>query len=931
MQVFLSLIDCCITMVCSVFTILLVDASLADRNLYKSYIHSDSAISYRLLEANSFEAGLQLCRVEAIDAVLGSAEMPNVIEFLAAVKTECIHHPPAVILVASDGNAKFAVQAMKAGADDYLVKQQVTPELLQLTLQEAIANAQNCWQQRYYEERWQLALQANQDGVWDHDLLTNQAVVSDLFLEILGCESEALQDFSQFLEYVHPDDRETMHYHWQQYLQRKTDRYRCEYRVRYRDGSYKWVLVRGQAVWDRDGNPIRAVGSLTDITQIKQTEKARIHSEQRLRESEARLQIGVQVAGVALAKFDYASNTVHLTPEAAILYGLSGDELIVSRSWIHNTFHPDERDLLETMIQQVLDPAGLGWFARNHRVVWPNGEVRWLSVRKQVFFDRTQNPPKPDYAILAAVDITAQKGSELTLQSQLAQIEAIYASAPVGLCFLDRDWRFVQLNERLAEINGLSVAEHLGKTIYELLPDLATVQAPIFEQVIETGVPVLDVEVQGFTPAQPGVERHWLVNYYPLIAADDHILGINIVVQEITDRKRAELERNRLFAEAEAARAEAEDANRSKDEFVAIVAHELRSPLNSIAGWAKLLQTHQLDESAQAKALNTIYCNTQVQVQIVEDLLDISRMTRGNLHLAFVPVNLNATIEAAVDLVLPQAQAKHIQLIMQLIPAQVLGDSNRLQQIVVNLLINAIKFTPEQGRVEIRLQSDATQLQLSVRDTGKGIAPELLPHIFDRFKQGQQNITSRDGLGLGLAIVKHLVELHQGSIAVESAGIGQGATFKVQLPLLGQASSVKASESKTVAKSSLTGCRILVVDDEPDMLTLTEFILQKAGAQVETATTLREAVTKLSIFKPNLLISDISMSEGGGYELLQQIKQYPEGQIPAIALTAYTSTTHAEQSLKAGFQQHLTKPVEPDFLIAAIVKLMEQQSGGCLI
>ncbi|NJK58005.1 MAG: PAS domain-containing protein [Pleurocapsa sp. SU_5_0] len=219
-------------------------------------------------------------------------------------------------------------------------------------------------------------------------------------------------------------------------------------------------------------------------------------------------------------------------------------------------------------------------------------------------------------------DITERKQTETIVQQQLAQIEAIYATAPVGLCFLDRERRYIQMNERLAEINGLPVSEHLGRTVREILPELADIQEPIFEQVFQTGQPILDVEVQGTTPAQPGVERYWLANYYPLTGVNEQPLGINITVLEITDRKQAEQERDRILAEAQSAREAAEQANRDKDEFVAVVAHELRSPINSVAGWMQLLRTRQFDQATINRAYDAIERGTQTQVQLIEDLLD---------------------------------------------------------------------------------------------------------------------------------------------------------------------------------------------------------------------------------------------------------------------------------------------------------------------
>jgi PAS domain S-box-containing protein len=562
---------------------------------------------------------------------------------------------------------------------------------------------------------------------------------------------------------------------------------------------------------------------------------------------------------------------------------------------------------------------------------------RWVSISGFPVSDRIGEITG---GVITCRDVTERKQSEATMQRQLAQIEAIYATAPIGLCFLDRERRFVQLNERLAEINGLSVAAHLGRTLREILPELAQVQEPIFEQVMQTGEPVLDVEVQGITPAQPGVERYWSVSYYPLIAAgttttdtitaDKQVLGINIMVQEITERKRAELERSQLLAEAQAAREEAEAANRSKDGFVAMVAHELRSPLNSVMGWAKLLQTRRFDEAAVARALDTIVRNTEAQVQLVEDLLDMSRMVRGTLQIQMAPVNWASVIEAALEAVRPMAEAKQIQLAAQfvLVP-QVSGDFNRLQQIAVNLLTNAIKFTPSQGRVELYLESveaeveaqAEAQAQLRVCDTGKGIAADFLPLIFEQFQQGQRSTGAKDGLGLGLAIVKNLVNLHQGTIAAHSPGLGQGATFTVRLPML---DAIAQSNLPPVSngEASLAGVRILLVDDEPDMLELISFVLKESGAEVQCAASLAEALAHLIPFKPDILLSDISMPGGNGYELVQQMRSLPEGIIPAIAMTAYASATYEERSLQAGFDHHFTKPVEAEDLIAAILNLV---------
>lgn len=402
---------------------------------------------------------------------------------------------------------------------------------------------------------------------------------------------------------------------------------------------------------------------------------------------------------------------------------------------------------------------------------------------------------------------------------------------------------------------------------------------------------------------------------------------------DISERKQIESERSQLLAEAEA-------ANRSKDEFVALVAHELRSPLNAIMGWAKLLQTRQFDAVTTKKALETIVRNTQSQVQLVEDLLDISRMVRGTLHLTTTPVNLVNVIETTLETVRPTAEAKQIQLEAQIHNiAPVFGDFHRLQQLVLNLLTNSIKFTPEGGQVQVLLEQYHSQARIQVKDTGKGISPDFLPYIFERFRQDQQNTTAKQGLGLGLTIVKHIAEMHNGTVTVESQGEGQGATFTVMLPLLESkeveeprikentvSTSLLPHVSTTNSQSPLTKLRVLLVDDEPDMLSLTAFILNQYGAIAHTATNVTSALEELREFQPQILISDIAMPEQDGYVLLQQMRNiYPEGQIPAIALTAYASSSRQEQSLRAGFLIHLTKPVEPEALVKAILSTIERR------
>lgn len=394
------------------------------------------------------------------------------------------------------------------------------------------------------------------------------------------------------------------------------------------------------------------------------------------------------------------------------------------------------------------------------------------------------------------------------------------------------------------------------------------------------------------------------------------------------------IDRARLYESESQARAQAEAANRIKDEFLAVLSHELRTPLNPILGWTRLLRRGTLDSGKTAVALETIERNAELQVQLIEDLLDISRILQGKLSLESSPINLKSTVTAAIETVRLAAEAKNIQIQTQLEPnvGDVLGDATRLQQVVWNLLTNALKFTPTRGRVEVELKTLDSYAQIQVRDTGKGIKPEFIPYLFDTFRQADSSITRTfGGLGLGLAIVRHVVELHGGTVKAESLGEGQGSTFTVTLPLLARSNEVKSDHQDNLSlnahTSPLARLCILAVDDELDNLELVQFILEQAGATVISVSSATEALQQLNEYKPDVLIADIGMPQIDGYMLIRQVRQLSTqegGEIPAIALTAYAGETNQQQALAAGFQRHLPKPVKPETLVETIELLLHQ-------
>ncbi len=408
---------------------------------------------------------------------------------------------------------------------------------------------------------------------------------------------------------------------------------------------------------------------------------------------------------------------------------------------------------------------------------------------------------------------------------------------------------------------------------------------------------------------------------------------------DLIKQRQITAEREQLLTREQAARAEADRANRIKNEFLAVLSHELRSPLNPILGWSRLLQQGKLDAATTKMALTTIERNAQLQVQLIDDLLDISRILSGKLSLTTLPVDLSAVIAAAQETVRLAAEAKaiHMQTILSSTVGMVLGDAGRLQQVAWNLLSNAVKFTPNGGHVTITLTSDETYAQIQVSDTGKGIASEFLPYVFEHFRQ-EDGATTRKfgGLGLGLAIARQIVEMHGGTVWAESQGENQGATFTVQLPVLPQIASVSSKPSPTPGQTEtpLDDVQILLVDDDTDTREFQAFLLEQSGANVTAVASGSEALQLLDRWIPDVIISDVGMAEMDGYMLIEQIRSREAlrsnsrplkrgGTIPMIALTAYATEHDRQRALQAGFQLHLTKPLEPEQLVNAIVSLLK--------
>jgi signal transduction histidine kinase/CheY-like chemotaxis protein len=427
-----------------------------------------------------------------------------------------------------------------------------------------------------------------------------------------------------------------------------------------------------------------------------------------------------------------------------------------------------------------------------------------------------------------------------------------------------------------------------------------------------------------------------LGNAAPLLDAHQRVRGSVGAFVDITDRKRAETERELMLAREREARAAAEAANRSKDEFVSNLSHELRTPLNAILGWLRLLRSGKLTPARQEHAIETIERNATAQLSLVEDLLDLSGVVTGKLQLDIRPVDLAAVAEAAIETSRPAAQAKHIELNLraQIAARPCAGDPRRLEQVFSNLISNAVKFTPNGGSVDVSLEYTDDTARIAVRDTGHGISPQFLPYVFDRFRQEDTGSTRLySGMGLGLAIAKHIVELHEGSVSVESRGRGTGAKFVVTLPLVPAVAARARSaavqrraeaSSREPTEVSLQGISVLVVEDDPDGRALLVFILMQSGATVVGAGSVAEALEILRRQRPQVVVTDIGMAEADGFDLIRHLRRDPDAavrSIPAVAVTGYARSEDRTRTLAAGFQAHLSKPVNATELCVTIAAL----------
>jgi PAS domain S-box-containing protein len=538
--------------------------------------------------------------------------------------------------------------------------------------------------------------------------------------------------------------------------------------------------------------------------------------------------------------------------------------------------------------------------------------------------------------LLAIEDITESKQTQALRESHARYLALMKASAQI-VWTTDASGAVVEDSPSWRDFTGQTYQQWKGFGWLDVFHPED--RERVAEQWRRSVVERTPLEIEYRIRHTDGDWRWTVARVVPVLNSDGSVrewIGSNT---DITELKRADEEREDLLAREHQARHEAETANRVKDEFLATISHELRTPLNAIMGWTEILVRGQVDENTASRGLKTIARNAKAQTQLISDLLDVSRIISGQLRFESGVVELAPVIEAAVDSVRPAAEAKSIELRLTVdsLAGRVWGDAARLQQIVSNLLTNAIKYTSSDGRVEVSLKRKDTGLVIMVTDTGEGISSDFLPYIFDRFRQADSASTREyGGLGLGLAIVRHLVEAHGGSVRAASAGVGQGSSFTVTIPSI--AARTDEGETKPVTSGelladqissslALKGLAVLLVEDEEDARELLTIALRQSGAEVRAAANVRAALKILNQWQPDVLVSDIGMPGEDGYQLIKKVRARGAkrgGRIPALAVTGYASTDDADRARAAGFEMHVPKPVVLSELVAKVASLVER-------
>ncbi len=772
-------------------------------------------------------------------------------------------------------------------------------------------------------------------------------------------------------KYIHPDDRRMVQNAIDIAIERKVP-FDLEHRVLRLDGSLGWTHSRAVPVLDADGVVSEWIGAARDITQRKNTEAALAALvEEHSRQSRLYDQIASNTPDF-IYTFDTQARIRFANRRLLEVWARSLDEA-QGRKLLELGYPDWHAEMHEREIRQVIETKQ----PIKGEVLFTGGSGI-SGVYEYIFAPVLGADGEVEYIAGTTRDVTERRRGEQLLVAQNKALELLLSGSPLSEV-LSALARVVEDQSESKVFAAIRMRDEDGGTMVTVaapsLPSdfIAAMDRMEPAAALRTDAPAATHEMASAlaldtaeswnetrSPLNIGIEEAWSM---PIRALDGRVLGtfglyfreqrgpseretrivegLGRIAALAIERFRNEQEREDLLRRERAARAEAERASRMKDEFLATLSHELRTPLHAILGWSKILLRQ--GNADLAKGLEVIERNARAQTKIIDDLLDMSRIISGKVRLDVQGVDLAAVARLALDTVRPAAEAKGVKLqaVLDPLAGPVNGDPNRLQQVLWNILTNAVKFTSRGGRVQVLLERVNSHLELSVIDSGQGISPEFLPHVFDRFSQADaSNTRPHAGLGLGLAIVKQLVELHGGSVRAKSAGPGQGATFSIELPLPSVSGEAAHTPERPRASRSVraehdladparccadfSGLKILVVDDEADARALMRRLLEDSRATVLEASSAAEALALIRSARPAVLVSDIGMPGESGYGLIRQIRALPAeagGATPAVALTAYARTEDRMQAVLAGFQHHVAKPVEPAELIAMVASL----------
>jgi PAS domain S-box-containing protein len=667
------------------------------------------------------------------------------------------------------------------------------------------------------------------------------------------------------------------------------------------------------ALYDNNGKLVTVLSLVLDITVATRIEEA-------LRKSETQYRLLFESNPHAMWVYDQETRRFLAVNNAAIHhYGYSRQEFLSMT--IEDIRPPEDIPLLKDYLTNV-NPT------YNRAGEWRHQKKDGTIINVEITSNRLDFEGRSAVFVLAN-DITERKVAEKALRESEDRYRDLVDNSHELICTHDLEGRVISVNPWASRVLGYPQERLIGMNIRDgLLPEYRKEFDEYIHKVKTEGSAKGVMRVR----TSSGETRLW--EYYNTLRTQGVETPIVRGMAHDATERRLALEREKE------ARREAEEANRVKDEFLSTLSHELRTPLTAIMGWSNMLLHGDVDQSKHQQAIETIARNANSQCQLIDDLLEVSRIITGKLRLDFVACDLQPIIEAACDSIRPAAEAKgvHLHLLLQPEVGEVLGDRERLQQVVWNLVSNAVKFTPGTGEVDVKLKRINSHVEITVSDSGAGIHPDFLPHVFDRFRQADGSTTrSHGGLGLGLAIVRHLVELHGGMATADSAGLGEGSTFTVRLPLMLSAEvQVRIDPQKPVhtristeqPPASLEGLRILIVDDESDARELVTAMLGRSGAIMKAAASAKEAMDLVESWKPDVLIADIGMPVEDGYGLIKRLRAMPKeqgGQTPAVALTAYARTEDRIRALSEGYQVHLSKPVDRSELAAVVARLVERR------